>query len=130
MDRLPWREEKARMASIYPNYLTDLNVLICPSAASGSDLDYSLGIIRDDGSGTCQYDGYITNPGYNYYYFGYVLDMVGPNDEVWDVDGGLLNAQLVDLTWDAFWDEAKLWDEDPLNDRLDEDLPSPDFGIQ
>jgi len=124
-----WHFGMARMASIYPEYLTDLNILLCPSAVSGNDVDYALGIIRDDGSNTCQYDGYVTNPGYNYYYFGYVLDMVGPDDPVGNVDGGMLNLQLVDLTWDAFWEEANLWDGDPTNDRLDEDLPSPDGAL-
>jgi len=120
-----WQFAMARMTSIYPEYLTDLNILICPSAASGGDLDYVLGIIRDDGSGTCQYDGYITNPGYNYFYYGYVMDMVGPNDPINTDEGAPLNAQLKDLLWDAFWDEANLWNGDATDDRLDEDLPSP-----
>jgi prepilin-type N-terminal cleavage/methylation domain-containing protein/prepilin-type processing-associated H-X9-DG protein len=124
-----WGHGGVRMASIYPEYLTDLNVLICPSAPSGGNVDYALGILRDDGSGTCQYDGFVTNPGYNYYYWGYVLDMVGPNDPVGNVDGGMLNLQLVDLTWDAFWENG-LWDEDPSNDGfLDQDLESPDGAL-
>lgn len=119
-----WSENMFVSFAVYPEYLTDYKVLICPSATSNTgDVDSSLGVIRDDGSGTCQYDGYITDGGKNYFYFGYVLDQVGPNDEVWDVDGGLLNAQLVDLTWEGF-EAAGIWDLDPSNDRMDEDLPS------
>ena len=40
-----------------------------------------------------------------------------------------MNLQLVDLTWDAFWDEAHLWDADPSNDKVDSDLPSPDGAL-
>ena len=108
------------MSAVYPEYLADLNVLICPSSSNNSgDLDTTLGIIRDDGSGTCQYDSYVTDGGVNYFYFGYVLDKVGPNDPVGDYDGGILNLQMVDLTWEAFEEEANIWDLDPTNDRLD-----------
>jgi len=124
-----WHFAMARMDAIYPEYLTDLNVLICPSSPNRGDVDYTLGIIRDDGSGTCQYDGYVTNPGQNYFYYGYVLDMVGPDDPVGNIDGGMLNLQLVDLTWDAFWENG-LWDGDPTNDGfLDQDLESPDGSL-
>ena len=124
-----WQFAMARMTAIYPEYLTDLNVLICPSSASGSNLDYSLGIIRDDGSGTCLYDGFVTNPGNNYFYYGYVMDMVGPNDPINTDEGAPLNAQLKDLLWDAFWEEANLWNENPFDDNLDADLPSPDGAL-
>ena len=125
-----WSENMMDMPIIYPEYLTDLNVLICPSSATGGQgLDAALGIIRDDGSGTCQYDNYVTDGGNDYFYFGYVLDMVGPNDLTGDVDGGELNLQLVDLAWDAFWEEANIWDLDPTNDGLDQDLESPDGAL-
>jgi len=124
-----WSTNMFRMRAVYPEYLTDLNVLVCPSAVSPGDLDAHLGIIRDDGSGTCQWDPFVTNAGVNYFYFGYVLDMVGPNDPVGNVDGGMLNLQLVDLTWDAFWDEANLWNFDASDDNLDNDLPSPNGAL-
>ena len=121
-----YAENMFAWASIYPEYLSDLNVLICPSASSNTgDLDEDLGIIRDDGSDTCQYPNYVTNGGVNYFYFGYVLDMVGPDDPVNTSEGPELNAQLLDLTWDAFWEVAFIWDLDHTNDGLDNDLESP-----
>jgi len=122
---LGWENMGPSMTALYPEYLTDLNVLICPSSSSSGSLDTDLGIIRDDGSGTCLYNRYVTNPGHNYYYHGYALDMVGPNDPVGDIDGAMLNLQLADLIWDAFGEYGHLWDGDASNDRLDEDLPSP-----
>ena len=123
-----WHNAMAQMTTLYPEYLSDLNVLVCPSATSVGDLDHTLGVIRDDGSLTCQFDNYITNPGMNYWYFGYVLDMVDGDVPLTEEETGPeapLNAQMVDLGWNAFYDEANLWDDDPSNDLLDQDLPSP-----
>jgi prepilin-type N-terminal cleavage/methylation domain-containing protein/prepilin-type processing-associated H-X9-DG protein len=66
---------------VYPNYLTDLNIFVCPSSARAQkDIDSSIGIIRDDGSGTCPYPFYVTNHYRFYQYFGHVVDQVEIND--------------------------------------------------
>lgn len=62
-------------AALVPEYLTDPNVLVCPSwplydqgPATG------VGVIADDGSGQCQYVGFVSQPGDCYYYFGFAFD--------------------------------------------------------
>lgn len=65
----------ADMVAIYPEYLTDLNVLVCPSDADVG-LENDLLVVADDGSDTCQYIGVVTEGDESYNYLGYVLDRV------------------------------------------------------
>ncbi|HQE82245.1 MAG TPA: DUF1559 domain-containing protein [Candidatus Hydrogenedentes bacterium] len=61
--------------ALYPEYLTDPNVLICPSWPLYNQLPaVGVGVIEDDGSGTCQYVGFISQPGDCYFYFGFAFD--------------------------------------------------------
>jgi prepilin-type N-terminal cleavage/methylation domain-containing protein/prepilin-type processing-associated H-X9-DG protein len=126
----PWADWMFDMNTVYPEYLTDLNIMLCPSAASGGDVDVSLAIIRDDGSGTCQYTNYVTNPGGDYRYYGYVLDMVGPDDPYDDGAGAPFNSQIMDLQWALENDGDGMWDFITTNDPVDEDVESPsgNFG--
>ncbi|MBI1320531.1 MAG: DUF1559 domain-containing protein [Candidatus Hydrogenedens sp.] len=69
----------ADMTVLYPEYLTDLNVLVCPSDADvGTDND--LLVVQDDGSNTCQYVGVVTEADESYNYLGYALDRVDEGD--------------------------------------------------
>lgn len=63
---------------LYPEYLTDPYVLVCPSdpAASVTEGDLGLSILPVAG---CNYPGYISNSDMSYIYFGYCID---------DGDGG------------------------------------------
>lgn len=64
-------------SEIYPEYLTDWNVLECPSAPDGSQSieDYAAIISQTDKSGTpCKYAGQADNPSDSYYYIGFVID--------------------------------------------------------
>lgn len=70
-----------RIPSIYPEYLTDLNVLLCPSDADLGP-DNPLLIVADDGSGTCAYEDVVTYADQSYNYLGYVLDRVDESDPV------------------------------------------------
>ncbi len=65
--------------SVYPEYLTDPQVLICPSNPLATDED-RLGVVRDAGTGTCLWTGYVSNPHGSYLYHGYTMDRVGPSD--------------------------------------------------
>ncbi len=70
------------MSAVYPEYLSDTNVLLCPSGANmewGSA--YGAGVVEDDGSGQCAYVGYVSTPDRSYNYIGWVLDMCDANDE-------------------------------------------------
>lgn len=61
--------------ALYPEYLTDPNVLICPSwPLYDQGPAVGVGVIEDDGSGTCPYAGFISQPGDCYYYMGFALD--------------------------------------------------------
>ena len=68
-----------RIPSIYPEYLTDPNVLLCPSDADIGGNNPLL-IVADDGSGTCQYKDEVTYADQSYNYLGYVLDRVDETD--------------------------------------------------
>ena len=65
--------------AIYPEYLPDPSVLLCPSDKDiGKEND--LAIVADDGSNTCQYVGLITGGDQSYNYLGYALDKVDETD--------------------------------------------------
>ncbi|MCC6696995.1 MAG: DUF1559 domain-containing protein [Candidatus Hydrogenedentes bacterium] len=66
-------------SDIYPEYLTDPGVLVCPSDPS-ADGPESLMPVEDDGSGTCQYIGFLSNASESYQYLGYILDRVEDED--------------------------------------------------
>lgn len=60
---------------VFPKYLTDLNVIMCPSSARNTgDLVRDLFQVQDDGSGLCQLMGLSITPGTSYGYMGYVID--------------------------------------------------------
>jgi prepilin-type N-terminal cleavage/methylation domain-containing protein/prepilin-type processing-associated H-X9-DG protein len=79
----PQFETGPKQDSIYPEYLTDPNVLYCPSSP------WSDGFfpVKDDGSGTCQYVGFLSHVSGWYFYFGYALDQCGDNDPIEDLSG-------------------------------------------
>lgn len=123
---------------VYPEYLADLKVLICPSGsdATGDPIN-DLGIITDNGSGTCpdQLDFLVTNPDKYYQYFGYVLDQADADDptlpanlvrssflasepvsaQVFDLTEAMINAGMFDLDLDN-------------NNNLDADLDIAGVG--
>ncbi|MBI2423428.1 MAG: DUF1559 domain-containing protein [Candidatus Hydrogenedentes bacterium] len=73
--------------TLYPEYLTDAGVLLCPSDSGlQSSTDESAGVVRDDGSNTCPSacEGVISNPDQSYVYFGWMLDLVNDEDPVVD----------------------------------------------
>ena len=66
-------------SAIFPEYLTDWNVLVCPSAPDNGDAVDALAVIQPDEEGvdcTSPYEGLADNPSDHYQYFGYVLDKV------------------------------------------------------
>lgn len=69
--------------AIFPEYLTDYNVLVCPSSpdAGGGAAD-TLAIIREtDKSGVpCMYAGYPDNAGDGYQYLGWLVDKADHGD--------------------------------------------------
>jgi prepilin-type N-terminal cleavage/methylation domain-containing protein/prepilin-type processing-associated H-X9-DG protein len=92
---------------IYPEYLTDPNVLVCPSATNNTgNLDVDLVIMRDNGSGQCRNDGLILGASRFYGYVGFANDRVdaGETDTTGAIFGyndalpsALLNGQIMSI---------------------------------
>jgi prepilin-type N-terminal cleavage/methylation domain-containing protein/prepilin-type processing-associated H-X9-DG protein len=133
-----WADFMFNMSAVYPEYLTDLKVLLCPSGVGHTgDPLADLGVIQDDGSGLCAFNMAVSEPDADYYYFGYVLDLGDPGDPTIDSGdtgwpaGVPLNAQYVDLVWEGFWNDGNcIWNGDPSDDGcIDQDIPiSGDYG--
>jgi len=70
----------AQMEAIYPEYLTDPSVLVCPSdAGAQGDIEEQVSIVQE-GQGGCNWVGTITQSDESYVYLGFALDLVGDDD--------------------------------------------------
>ncbi|MBI2423426.1 MAG: DUF1559 domain-containing protein [Candidatus Hydrogenedentes bacterium] len=124
----------ANMDSLYPEYLTDVGVLLCPSDSGlGSSPEESAGLVEDDGTGTCPTIcvGAVSNSDQSYVYTGFTTDLVEDDDPTVDSNvitlpaGVQINAQLAAL---LSWAQAIAGfdDQDNSNDGdLDQDLDVP-----
>jgi prepilin-type processing-associated H-X9-DG protein len=66
-----------RVIAIYPEYLSDYNVLICPSAPdAGETAEDNLSIISEG----CPFAGMADNPSDSYHYVGWVIDRCDGDD--------------------------------------------------
>jgi prepilin-type N-terminal cleavage/methylation domain-containing protein/prepilin-type processing-associated H-X9-DG protein len=122
-----------QIQAIFPEYLTDLKVLACPSdPEAGDDL---LVIVQDAPGQSCPYRGAPSNADASYVYLGFVLDKVSDSDPT--IDSGLfgvspsaaLSAQFAYvMSCLSYVDgspflQGALGDRDPSNDDLlDQDL--------
>ncbi len=123
---------------IYPEYLTDPNILLCPSQAGLSgDINQDLGIISSQDGGSCgQFEGIITNPQMSYMYLGFPIDQGDIGDpfilsaETYIgiyYDGPMdlrVNAQF----W-AFYISIAFWENDELFGIWNEAGPTDDGPI-
>ena len=66
------------MVSLHPEYLTDSNILICPSSAVNDDGVHPL---EHNKPYVCPQLGFISHPCVCYFYIGYVLDRCGDEYE-------------------------------------------------
>lgn len=121
------------IAAIFPEYLADVNVLVCPSDPdAGSD---PLAIVRALPGETCSFDGTPSNADVSYLYYGFVFDKVSNDDPL--IDSAVfgvtpsvpLSAQVAYLMSCISYREGMpflqgpLGDEDPANDdTLGEDI--------
>jgi prepilin-type N-terminal cleavage/methylation domain-containing protein/prepilin-type processing-associated H-X9-DG protein len=64
---------------LYPEYLPDLAVLVCPSDPGASGANPLL-IVKDNGTGACQYQGFASGADESYNYLGYVIDKADDTD--------------------------------------------------
>mgnify|MGYP000486493554 CR=1 FL=1 len=123
--------------AIYPECLTDLNVLICPSdpeSASGNP----LAIVRARPGQECAYAGMPSNADASYLYYGFVFDKVSETDPVIDtaVFGVTPSAKVcaqiaylmscISFQQGSSFLQGPLGDENPANDgSLNNDLDDP-----
>lgn len=59
--------------AIYPEYLADLNILVCPSSAEAA-MHNAPGALGQLPTAPCNYPGHFSNPDVNYVYLGYCID--------------------------------------------------------
>jgi prepilin-type N-terminal cleavage/methylation domain-containing protein/prepilin-type processing-associated H-X9-DG protein len=118
---------------IFPEYLTDPKVLICPSSSFNTgDVIHDLYILTDDGSGLCQFNGIPTVTSVFYEYLGWVIDNAdGPNapiltgaqyESIWGdwTDDEPICAQWASML-EAIWSGMGTMEE--RNAALHQDLP-------
>jgi prepilin-type N-terminal cleavage/methylation domain-containing protein len=111
------------MTAIHPEYLTDPNILICPSDPLEGDSDNPLNILSGS---LCQFNGLIAGGDQSYNYLGYVMDRVDEDDPSTDVPfpGP---TQLVGFAIQA---GIALFNGDPTDDGVfDDDIDLSDFGF-
>ncbi len=95
-------ELSPRVIALYPEYMTDWNIMVCPSAPDASEGAHDfLSIINETGDGgvPCPYAGIADNPSDGYFYLGYVMDQcyddpAKPDDTMF-FEGGYMPTQLV-----------------------------------
>ncbi len=103
--------------AVFPEYLTDVNVLLCPSDPPDAPEDNPMLQVIDDGSNTCAYVGYVTYGDQSYNYLGYLFDRCDSTDAY--VTTPLPGpAQLVGA---ALIYGGVLFNEDPADDVVLED---------
>ena len=121
------------MEALYPEYLADLNVLVCPSDPEAADTN-PLGIVEAAPGQQCAYAGRPSNADVSYLYYGYALDKVEDDDP--KIDASLFGVPNSPISSQMAYIMAcisnvaaipmlsgPLGDLDPSNDAaLDEDL--------
>lgn len=119
------------MPAIWPEYLSDLNTLVCPSDPETAGAN-PLGIVQNAPGQTCSYAGLPSKADASYLYYGVVLDKVADTDPTFDtatfgLPPALISAQMAYVmgclsSYPPLFNGA-LGDRDPNNDdKLDQDL--------
>jgi prepilin-type N-terminal cleavage/methylation domain-containing protein/prepilin-type processing-associated H-X9-DG protein len=92
-------ELSPRVSEIYPEYLTDYNVLVCPSANdAGESTEEFLSIIQ----GSCEYAGLADNPSDGYFYTGKLLDMCDSTDPTSPASAAIFGREVPLQVWEIF----------------------------
>lgn len=126
-----------KIAGLYPQYIADLDVLVCPSDPDSSSSN-PLEIVEALPGQACPCAGSPSRADVSYLYYGYVLDKGGDFDPTIDAKlfgaphSARLPSQMVYLmTMISYLPgepflNGPLGDENPANDgKLDEDLEDP-----
>ena len=118
-------------ASIYPEYLSDWNVLICPSDPTAGD--EGVMVVTSAPSQSCFYEGQASRPDASYLYYGYLIDKTAEGAPTIDVGTfglppGQVSSQMAYImaaisNFPSFGFNGPLGDFDGSNDTpLNEDI--------
>ncbi len=121
------------MRALYPEYLTDPKVLLCPSDPDATKSN-PLGQLSDAPGQVCPYKGEISNGNASYTYFGWVLNKVSSSDPT--LESGLMGQTpsvpvysqmgylLFSISYDPTFNTSGVFsDGNPVNDvELDKDV--------
>ncbi|MBN2309821.1 MAG: type II secretion system protein [Candidatus Hydrogenedentes bacterium] len=110
---------------VYPEYLTDPTILVCPGKYHMPGQDPCIYSVKDDGSGTCQYNNYASHVEHSYLFLGYVLDQVDDGDPQVEIPGAGFSAaaQLHEMMEKL---RPAMDDDDSTDTILEEDLEEVD----
>ena len=120
---------------VYPEYLNDWKVIICPSSSwNTGDPIHDLAIITDDGSGTCQFHNIVTQSDRFYQYFGFVFDQVEAGEAEVPISVSYLGynsdlpvcGQFMDLI--TALGNYGIWNNGPENDEAYDDIDTAQIG--
>ncbi len=116
--------------AVYPEYLSDYNVLVCPSSPQlTGDINHDLYIMTDDGSGLCQFHNVSMVTAVFYGYLGYVLDKGDLGDPTIPGLYGVeepMNAQYLSIIYSP-WEECD-WGGDAALIEVIHDQDTPVVG--
>jgi prepilin-type N-terminal cleavage/methylation domain-containing protein/prepilin-type processing-associated H-X9-DG protein len=124
--------------SIYPEYLTDPGVLLCPSdEAAGEGVDEALEVIQQDPASAliCPYIGHGDNGDASYVYIGYVLDRVEDDDPTVDSSalglpaGVTLSAQMAGTTGWLLTEALSGIGDNHTADKTDQNIDLGPLGL-
>ncbi|MBW7865179.1 MAG: DUF1559 domain-containing protein [Candidatus Hydrogenedens sp.] len=117
------------MAAIFPEYLTDLNVLLCPSDPEAFK-DNALGVVSVLPGQECAFDGTPSDADESYLYYGFVFDKTGAGAPTIDTaffgvtPSAAVNAQVAYVMGALSYQpsipifQGPLGDKNPANDGL------------
>ena len=115
--------------AVYPEYLTDVNVMNCPSSAREGVMVITDEIIAED-SGCLRYKGAIAQPDMSYFYLGFVIDKASPltvsSSEIFPLDvlGKSLEVSNQMASWYFKITEVPA-DWEPSREAIDSDMTEP-----
>jgi prepilin-type N-terminal cleavage/methylation domain-containing protein/prepilin-type processing-associated H-X9-DG protein len=80
------------MEAVYPDYMSDYNILYCPSdPEADSTVEGTLNVVQQRqgaGMGDCPWEGFVTQSDASYLYVGYVVDK---GTDEYNIDFGMIN---------------------------------------
>jgi len=111
--------------ALYPEYLTDPSVLVCPSSPFSGN-ESALGVVEDAGDGECPWVGYVSKPHVSYLYHGFTIDRVDSTDPMGTFPTPAGPTTGPGQMFLIAMNMQPLRDKNPANDHLiDRDLQAP-----